>query len=280
MNEIISTTMLNGTEEQTLITGGKGGGAARAAVEAPNSLRSATSVAVIDLISEGPIVGVMGGAKGIFLNDTRLQNDDASYNFARVEWDHRVGSASQNYMQGFPSASSEVTVGSSVVVATPIVRTTSDANVDAMIVTIQLPNGLFEQKDNGDLEGTSVNFTIQYRLGAGTWFTAHNATIDGKTMTAYERQYRVERPSGAGTWSVRVTRVTANPPNSKFRSEITWARLTEVQDLKLPYNNTAYVGLKADAETFGNRGFHDWPHFRRNKFVLGLRRELRIRHFD
>lgn len=237
------------------ITGakGKGGGSAHTAVEANNTLRSAAVVKVIEVISEGPIVGVCGGARGILINNTPLMNADGTYNFPRIGWDYRVGLPSQDYMPGFASAAAEISVNAPLLLATPVVRTTTSVNIDSVKIAMQLPQGLSDQNtQNGDLNGSSVQFRVDTKLTAsGTWTTYNTYTITGKTTSPYEAQYRIERPYGAGLWDIRVTRITADP-GAAVKNQTTVARLTEIIDVKLGYNDTAVIGLAIDAESVGS----------------------------
>jgi len=240
--------------------GGKGGGGgSRAAQEAPNTLRSSASVSIVEVISEGEIVGICGGAQGIYLNDTPLMSSTGAYNFARAAWDYRVGLPTQPYMKGFAAATAEITVGTPLsITGGPIIRTTSSDQIDAVKVTILLPGGLFVQNTtNGDMSGTKVTFRIEKKLtSSGSWTSATDFTIDGKTTSPYERQYRIERPVGTGTWDVRVARVSADDASSATHSATTFSRITEIQEVKdvtTEYHNTAVVGLVVDAETVGNQ---------------------------
>lgn len=233
--------------------GGKGGGG-RAAREADNTLRSAAVVRVVEVLGEGPIAGLCGGAQGILINSTPLQNQDGTYNFPRVAWDYRVGLPQQDYMPGFPSASSELNVSAPVLTTTPVVRTTSEAGIDAVKVVIQLPEGLNAQNlKNGDLNGTSVSFRIDTKLTSqGNWIPYDSYTISGKTTSVYETQYRIPRPAGTGPWDVRVVRLTADSDKQSLRNKIAWARMTEIVDVKLGYEDTAVLGIAIDAESVGS----------------------------
>ena len=247
------------TEELLLEgSGGKGGGSGKGATEEPNSLRSSAVVHVVEVISEGEIVGICGGAQGVYINDTPLQASDASYNFPRASWSYRVGLPNQDYMTGFSAVESEVSISSPVTIATPVSRTTSAANVDAVKVTMQLPNGLYSQNTTtGDMSGTSVSFAIEKKLSSsGAWTDTKTFVIEGKTTSPYERQYRINRPTGSGTWDVRVVRVTVDSTSSALKNATTFARLTEVLDVKdtiVQYNDTAVIGIAIDAETVGNQ---------------------------
>ena len=252
--------MINNDLEISGSGGGKGGGGGRPAVEAPNTLRSSASVHIVEVISEGEIVGISGGAQGIYFNDTPLMRaDGTTYNFNRAVWDYRVGLPSQPYMKGFSAAESVSTVNADVTILSgPITRTVL-ATTDALKVTILLPNGLYLQDTTtGDMNGTSVNFTIDTKItSSGSWGAASSYTIEGKTTSPYERQYRVERPVGtfSGTWDVRITRITADDTSAAKRSAIKFENYTEIQEVKdatTEYDNTAVVGLVVDAQSVGN----------------------------
>lgn len=82
-----------------LIIGSKGGGkggdtgggsTTRAAVEAPDSLRSRQRVRILHAISEGEINGIPYGWMGIYFDDVPLQNADYSLNFSNVSVDIRT----------------------------------------------------------------------------------------------------------------------------------------------------------------------------------------------
>lgn len=239
--------------------GGKGGGGgARSAIEAPNTLRSAAVVRVLDVIGEGEIVGIPGGARGIYINGTPLVNSSGGSNFPRSAWAYRVGLPDQPAMNGFGGVEAETMVGSPVIYGSPVTRTTSDAAVGAVRITIQLPQGLYSQDvTNGDLNGASVSFRIETKAtSSGAWTWAQDYTISGKTTTPYERQFGIGEPAAGGTFDWRVTRLTADSNVASTKDAIAVSRVTEIQYPALEvlkYNNTAYVALEIDAETVGNQ---------------------------
>ena len=59
-------------------SGGNGGGGGGGGHEASDTLRSKQIATVIDVLCEGPIVGLVNGAQSIYLNETALQNADGS----------------------------------------------------------------------------------------------------------------------------------------------------------------------------------------------------------
>jgi len=57
--------------------GGKsGGGAFSLPEEDPNNLKSKSTARIIDLVSEGPIVGLVNGSESVFYDGTPLKNGD------------------------------------------------------------------------------------------------------------------------------------------------------------------------------------------------------------
>ncbi len=236
--------------------GGKGGGGGgRPAAEAPNTLSSRAIVKIVEVVSEGEIEGLVGGAQGIYINDTPLLSSGGQYNFNRANWDYRVGLPDQPYMAGFPAVESEVTVATVVTTAAPVVRTVSSGTIDSVRVTVALTQGLYVQDTStGDMNGTSVSFAIDHKpTASGSWTQAGAFTITGKTTSPTEKSYVIQRPAGTGTWDVRLRRITADSGVSSLRNEISFGRMTEIQDVKLPYNDTAYVGVAIDAESVGNQ---------------------------
>lgn len=229
--------------------GGKGGGSG--AKESPNTLRSRASIRVLEVLSQGEIVGLVDGSKGIYFDDTPVQNSDNTYNFDRFQYDERVGLPSQSYMTGFPSVEIPTSLNAQINVGTPIVFTTTDPDTDAVRITIGIPQLSTTSTKNGNTKGNKVEFLVEVKLGAGAYVPALNGSIEGKTMSYYERDFRIERPGTTGNWSVRVTRTTPDLDKANIQNKIVFARATEIQDVKLTYDNVAYVGVSVDAQATG-----------------------------
>lgn len=233
---------------------GKSGGGGRAAKEEPNSLRSRATIKVLDLVSQGEIYGLVDKAnplKSVFFDDTPLMNADGTLNYGNAVVQERVGTAMQTYVEGFPSANNPVQVGVEIKNGFPATRTVG-SDYDAATVTIGV-NSLFKtDKSTGDITGNTVGFSIQRKLtSSSTWQPVVAENITGKTMRPYERDYRIPRPGGTGTWDIRVTRNSADDVDSSVGSATTWNRYVERKDAKLAYENKAYVAVAADAESTG-----------------------------
>jgi predicted phage tail protein len=235
---------------------GGGGGATRTAQEAPNTLRSKAIARVIDLISEGEIIGLVDGAKSIFFNDTPLQNADGSYNFAGVSYDFRLGTPTQTHMPGFPGTEAVTVVETEVLNATPVIRTVADTDVDAVRVTMRLPQLFSQNTSNGDVNGSSVSIAIDIKTSGapdGTYVNKVTDTITGKTNSPYERSYRIELAGVTGPWDIRFRRITADSVSSALQDKTFWGNLVTIIDNKVSYMDSAVFGVQVDAQTFAGQ---------------------------
>lgn len=232
--------------------GGKsGGGSARAAVEAPNTLRSKSVARVIDLISEGEIVGLVNGLKSVYLDDTAVQNENGSYNFQGFTINTRNGLPDQEYVSGFPQVENSIAVNIEMLHDSSIVRTITQTDIDAVVMVLRIPSLYMTNDSNGDMNPYNVSARIQYRSYGGSWVTSHNITINGKCTSAYEAQYRVNLPRGGAPWDISFTRTSVDDDRAIVQNQTYWSAYTAVIDAKLTYPDTAYVAITVDSEQFG-----------------------------
>jgi hypothetical protein len=148
--------------------GGKGGGGeGDIPTEAPNTLRSIQYARVLDLLSEGPIEGLVDGLKSIYLDDTPLQNPDDTFNFKGVTIIERAGEQSQLSIPGFTASEAEIPVSTEVVKGVPVTRSISNTNDTAVRVTISVPQLTFQSLETGDLTGSEVSIAIDIQNDGG-----------------------------------------------------------------------------------------------------------------
>lgn len=192
---------------------GKGGGGGRAAVEDPDSLQSHQYAKVMDLLSEGPIGGLVDGLKSIYLDDTPLQAADGTMNFSGVTVDWRYGTPDQLPFDGFPSVQNEYEIGVEIKKTTPVVRAIS-GNIDAINVTVGVPSLLSRDMSTGDIHGTSVEIKIEIDHNGGGYkqvamrldpFT-EGITLVGNTATlpgsyGFEFTYSYTLGQSGATWN-------------------------------------------------------------------------------
>lgn len=231
---------------------GAGGGSKKQSLpqDTPNSLITKTTAKVLFMPSAGEVGGLYDQTnplKSVFLDNVPVQNSDGSLNFNNVSVEERYGLPSQDIIPGYTSTATPTTIATKVTTTTPVTYQTSTGDVDAVRVTIRFPQ-LWEQGSNGALKKTSVSFEIYRRLGAGSWVLYKEVTVTDKTNSAADIDYKVERPSGTGTWGVQVRRVTADNSASTLANDIFLQTITELRYTNLSYPNRAVIGLSITAD--------------------------------
>lgn len=256
--------------------GGKSGGSSsHTPQEAPNTLRSKAVVKLLELISEGPIKGFPfdNAAKGILLNagspdSTPMMAADGSWNFHGAAVDYRLGTPSQTPIIGFTEQSTPTTVNVQVnnggdPVANAVVRRVSDLNADAVKVVIQLASLWKVDVSTGDQRGMQIQYAIDLKPQAdagGSYTTKVNERLNDKTVSPWQKEYRIDLSGTTGPWDIRVRRITVDDPDTTTNSDMFWSLYETITSYNIGYSNSAIVGLQADTSEFGTsipaRGFH------------------------
>jgi predicted phage tail protein len=262
--------------------GGKGGGGGRPAKEAPNTLRSVQYAEVIDVVSEGEILGFGDPQKSagniitnsaeygraVYFDGVPLLSSDNTENYTNVKIDFRTGTQNQapvpSALNGVSTtkrpgfASSEIKYGD---IYAKLV-TITDTEVKKVDVTISVPSLTHQDNTTGDLNGSSVSFTIKYQVnGSAFWYTAHDTSIAGKCTSLYEQSYSLDFSNLLNSQypvQIKVTRTKADATSVAVQDKMYWQSYTEHIPTRLSYPNTALVNIKIDAEQFSQiptRGF-------------------------
>jgi len=229
---------------------GSGGASSHTPTEAGNSLFSTSYAKLVDLISEGEIVGLKDGLKSIYVENTPLQNADGTYNFQNVSVFTRNGTQAQDYIPGFDDIANEVNVGVNVLQTSPVIRTITNSAINAARLTITVPQ-LQKFEDNGDINGASFQLQIAVQYNGGGYGTIVDDVISGRTSQNYQKQYLINL-SGAFPVNIKVTRITADSGSAKLADAFSWTSYTEVTYAKLAYPNSALIGVRINAEQFSS----------------------------
>ncbi len=231
--------------------GGKaGGGAGGAPSEDPDSLRSRQYARVLDLLSEGPIVGLVDGLKSVYLDETPFQNADGSYNFKGVTVATRTGEQVQGYIPGMDEVESEIAVSTEVTAGASVTRSIS-GDVDALRITVSVPQLTFQDPDTGNLTGSSVQLAVDVNNNGGGFVQVAQDTISGKCTSRYQRSWRIPLPA-PGPWDVRVRRITADSTQVNLQNKTWWDSYTRLTEAKLSYPNSALAAIAMDASQFSS----------------------------
>lgn len=213
-----------------------------------NTLQSRAFAQVLDLISEGEIVGLVDGAKSIYLNGTVLENADGSRNFQNVTYEGRTGTQAQTYIPSAADVESAIVVSTEVTAATPLVRTVSNSDVDAVRLILSVL-ALYKAESDGKQAGTSVEIAIDVQASGGSYVTQVTDVIDGKATSKYQRAYRIAL-TGSAPWNIRVRRITADTTDLTIQNKTYWDSYTEIIEAKLRYPNSALVSMRFDSAAF------------------------------
>jgi len=221
-------------------------------------LQSTEFVRVVDVISEGEIGGLVDGDKSIYLNETPVRSSTGVLNFQNVSYQERVGTQSQTYATGFSDVETETTVSTRIENGTPVIRSISNADINAVNIKLSVPSLLYQDQETGETRGNSVAFKIELQANGGGYTTIFDTKITGKTQSKYQRSYRVPL-TGSAPWDIKVTRLSSDSVQLYDQRFLDFDSYTSIIEAKLTYPNTAYVALKVDASQFSSvpkRSYH------------------------
>lgn len=231
------------------------GGKKRGPSEAKNSLLSRQEARFIDVLGEGPIVGLVDGAKSIFLSGVPHQNSNGTFNHSGFNWEERKGEFDQEASVLVDSTESEHPVNIEVTKRSgPVVQAVQEDNLDGFRVRIRIPQ-LMQVKDNGEIVPSQVSLAIEWAMaGSGDWHHIFGSptTITGKNNSPYYRDFEF-MPPVPGPWQIRVTRLSDDDDDAKNSSAFYFDAWVGIISQKFIYPNTAYVAFNVDAEQFGSQ---------------------------
>ncbi|MDY6957805.1 MAG: phage tail protein [Halobacteriota archaeon] len=241
-------------------SGGGGSDSPDPPYEAPNTLRSRATARVLDVVSEGEIEGLIDGLKSVYLDEVAVQNSDDSYNFDGVSITERKGLNDQDPMYVFADgAPSETYLGYELEQNVARSRSITGWTGDYLKLKFRIPSLVRTDQSTGDLLPDTVRVNVEYSVDGGAYELWGTVVISGKTVSEYERQIRIENLTGYSSIVVRCTKTTGDS-DAYHQRTIYWYSYTEVVAERLIYPDTAYYGLKVNAELFGNhipnRAYH------------------------
>ena len=218
--------------------------------ESDDSLQSVQYGSVLDLLSEGEIEGIEGGAKGVYLDGTPIQSAAGTDNFTGYTLVTRNGTQAQTYIPNTNGTELEKGVNVEASFTAAVTRTITDVDVDRVRVTVQMP-ACRTIETNGDITGNSAAIEIQVQYNGGGFTAAVADTISGKTTNSYQRDY-ILTLSGAFPVDIRLKRTSADATNARSQNKTFFYSYTEIIDEKLRYPNSALAFLRFDSRQFSN----------------------------
>jgi hypothetical protein len=219
--------------------------------EEKDNLRSRQYARIVDLISEGPIRGVVNGLQGVILDGTPLQSaTTGALAFNNVNVQFVNGYPAQPIMSGFYSQEAETSVNLQLKQATPLLRSITALDADRARVTVSVPGLSNTNTKTGEIDGNQVQYRIEVAPNGLGFQMVGDFTISGKTMSKYQRAHVFGLP-GVGPWQIRLSRLTTDEHTSDRVEDTYWDSYSTIIDDRVNYTRRACVGLQIDAEQFG-----------------------------
>jgi predicted phage tail protein len=262
----------------TLPRGTGGGGSSHTPHEATDTLRAESYATLVDLLSEGEIVGLCDRnwnpitdpkqyGKGIFLNKTPLMNDDGHVNFDNVYVAQVFGTQSQSYLPGADIASDTVPDGRELRHDFPleIVIPEGENSTDRVIIAFSFP-AYYQQTTQGDISpitgSKAVSIQVQVQLNEGSPYTDQTLHLSGKASSEYVKEILIKLPRSNNPakdhWTITLTRLTADSTKLTLKNQSFISYISKVVDAKFRYPNSAAIMIHANAKQFTTlpvRGF-------------------------
>ena len=197
------------------------------------ALNSTSVIKLVDLLCEGPIEGIVGNKKGVYLDETPIQTGDTS-NFPSQDVSHsfQLGGRAQGFLpQAGESASTITNVGQEVgknysetlnsensVIDRDygpgkLIRQITDLEVDSFRLLFTIPRLLstaVEGLAKGQLFNGSLRVIVSVQaIGSGTGFVKKfDQTITGVAVNGYQFQTPViSLADTVGPWNIEVDKV-------------------------------------------------------------------------
>ena len=242
---------------------GKGGGGSsyRAPFEEQDSLQAIQYVSLLDVISEGPIEGLVDSDKSIYFNETPLRTSGGTLTLNDVSWQINTGTPDQPALPYASGAETEVGVGVEVTHLYPkgegpdsgkyqFSITNSDDTRLRMTLGVQgLYQQLTDQDHAGDVTGASVSYKITITDANNTTIKSYSRTLKGKTTSQYLWDLSFDL-KGTAPWLVTVEKTSDDSTSSTLVNDLYLSSYTEIVGYSFTYPNTAMIAVKASAETF------------------------------
>jgi predicted phage tail protein len=240
--------------------GGGKGGDSEVGTEAPDSYRSISSVRAQYLMSEGEVTGPVDEDgnlilssrlnASLFLDETVVQNADGTLNFKGIKAWFLAGTPDQKHLPGFGGTETEVSIGTEFTTTTPITSTVSDSTVDAVRVTVRIPQMYKRDLKSGDTNGYQVTFAFEINYDSAGFVEVGRHTRRQKNMNPTLHSYRLELATFSSEAIIRFVRISDDETKSHLVNRTFAEARIDIQDEKLNHPNTCKLGVDIDATQF------------------------------
>lgn len=235
--------------KNSVVTGRKGGSSKpHTPQEMEDNLISINKIKVLLAVSDGEVEENFS-LKDLYLNDVPVIAPSGEVNYEGVKAEFRPGTQMQDYIKGFNDTAAEFTVGRELKTTTPYVISVTNKQLSAVRVKILMPRGV-KTEENGDMVGVVVNWAVDMAVDGGSYQEVLSDTIDGKTISGYDRTRRIDLPTFNSQVLLRVRRITPDSNNARVVDAINIQSYAEVVDAKFRYPLTGLVYVEFNSELF------------------------------
>ncbi len=235
--------------KNSVVTGRKGGSSKpHTPQEMEDNLISINKIKVLLAVSDGE-VDANFSLKDLYLNDVPVIAPSGEVNYEGVTAEFRPGTQTQDYIKGFNDTAAEFTVGRELKTTTPYVISVTNKQLSAVRVKILMPRGV-TTKENGDMVGVVVKWAVDMAVDGGSYQEVLLDTIDGKTISGYDKTKRIDLPAFNEQVLLRVRRVTSDSTDARVVDTINIQSYAEVVDAKFRYPLTGLVYVEFNSELF------------------------------
>ena len=235
--------------KNNVVTGRKGGGSKpHTPQEMEDNLISMNKIKVLLAVSDGE-VDENFSLKDLYLNDVPVIAPSGEVNYEGIKAEFRPGTQTQDYIKGFNDTAAEFTVGRELTTTTPYVISVTNKQLSAVRVKVMMPRGV-KTEENGDMVGVVVNWAVDMAVDGGSYQEVFSDTIDGKTISGYDRTRRIDLPTFNSQVLLRVRRITPDSNNARVVDAINIQSYAEVIDAKFRYPLTGLVYVEFNSDLF------------------------------
>ena len=184
-----------------------GGGGGSSGREWSDNVLSIDYAKVLDLISEGPIKGLVNGQEGIIIDGVRVKGSNGNVNIQGIKHVQRTGEQHQSYIEGFTASENQTSVGVELLANQPVIRQINNPNADYCDVRVNVPS-LQNAEDNGNIFGTVVTWKIEVKPNNGDWTTTSGGfgytKLYGSPSSSTGLDYPLNTDSGYDTLKIKL----------------------------------------------------------------------------
>lgn len=176
--------------------GGGGGGSVQAAHQQVDTLRSKDTFETVIGLCEGPIAGLVDGAKSFMVGETALVSVDGNLNFANFTLNFFEGNDDPSYTikPTLGGLASSMSVGTTLSQNVPLVRQTQIGDIDYIDVRSVI-NQLYSQNSDGVYTNT-IEFAVQIKPHDATVWCGY-ANVGATVISVMSQSTKTTEPRAA-----------------------------------------------------------------------------------